>query len=111
MSFLAILSAGIGIAFIGQVAGCLLTRTDGWDRATGLLIAMAAMPLLVLATRPGDFSPHEDFANGLLLMLLMMQTVGLWAVAAVGALVLHAPARSLADRLHQPRAGEPEDAP
>ncbi len=99
MNWVLLMLLGFAIAFIGQLIGCLVVRDGGWDRAWGLLLGMAAMLVLAAVFRPGNFAPDEDIANGLLILLFLVEIVGLWIIVAVAALALHGPARRLADRL------------
>ena len=109
VSFLLVLTVGFFLAWFSQLAGCLLLRHEGWDRALGLIIALAAMPFLAGITLPGDFAPGEDLSNGLLVGLLMTRIVGLWILAAVGALVFHSSARRVADRMRRSDKAEPHE--
>lgn len=99
---------GVPVTFACQVATCWMIRREGWDRAGGLVLGMAVLAIVSFAILPGEFSPGEDLANGLLLMLWTVHVFWFWVAAAACALLLHGTARELADRLRSPSDSESE---
>ena len=84
-SLMLILAVGTVVSVACAVLTRLAIRDDNWDRAIALitsLLILAGISFTILL--PGSFTSDRDGPeNGLLVLLAMLQTVGLWVVATI----------------------------